>query len=234
MCATIYQKPSEKTLILAPRESMQRAFDFGAWTELRMAMFFSVIDAINDNAAGAGETAIINTAADYLTFGLKNADNTTLPGMAGSRFVGIGARTGNVNTSSNFILNSGAGFDTFGYEGTTLKNGTGKVGVWAGPTNPAPSSNYCVMSAIRMVITDRGLATQSIAISSSETASGSSSYPASLLLSDMNTFASPSASRTVQWNDGVAAYPIPDSFWVRCPLYNNRIRISCIRMKRYA
>jgi hypothetical protein len=146
------------------------------------------------------------------------------------------ARATSVTKVSTAILQAGAGLSAYGYEGVTAVAGSGAVtGMDNIPADPSPATGYCAFLGLRFVITNRGAATQSIALTScvSGTTSGGT-YTAALMLGDLNAFVGPSTSRTIAWNDGAAAYAIPDAFYFRAPLYNNRLRISCIRMKRFA
>ncbi len=101
------------------------------------------------------------------------------------------------------------------------------------PTDVTGAADYCGFFAVKLVITDRGLVTQQVTIgsASTKTISGSDYSTAALRLLINNASY---GSRVIDWNDGAAAYAIPDAFYVRMPFYNNRIRISAMRAIRYA
>lgn len=236
--ALIYQKDTEKTLILSPRESYQRAFDFGLdWTEIRLGMYFSGISAAGDNSASVNETVNINNASDRIAYGIKNSTNTNYPGTADSIFIGA------LSNGSSSQCNG----ENFYSQPSTLLAGGGLYGITqilpgspnlgAGliyPNSPAGSTSYCGAAILRIVISNRGLSNQSVVVSSAFTKTISGSDYSSAALRTLMNNASWVAAGSFNWNDGSVAYPIPDAFYIRLPFYNNRIRISCMRATRYA
>ncbi len=234
----IYQKLAEKTMIPAAREGYRRQFDFGDWTEMRFGILFSGVTAAGDNTMAVTEAVTLNTADDRIAFGLKD-NSAGYPGTTGTLFLG----GGNTGTSSDVFVSGAAGqfydstgatgIQALGLAGTVLKNGTGNMASMVFP-DAAAASAYCGFYALKFVLTDRGLATQSVAISAAWSASVSGTdYSPGALLTLMNNGTYGTA-RTVQWNDGAAAYDIPDCCYIRMPFFNNRIRVSCMRPRRYS
>ncbi len=238
--ALIYTKLTDKTTVLAPRQGAGRKFDFDDnWTEIRMGMFFTGVAASGSNVANIDETVALTTYLDRITFGIKNSDTEDIPGAAGAKFLGATTRTGLTSDSAAaFAFRSGGGGSLCGagYNGATLIGGTvaEDLGFPMRFSSASSASGYNGFFALKFVITNRGLATQSIGISctSNPTIAGTD-YSANALRTEMNN-ATYSAAATISWNNGATAYDIPDAYWVRTPFYNNTIRISAIRAIRYA
>lgn len=236
--ALIYTKAAEKTLILSPREGYQRAFDFQDWTEIRLGMFYSGVAASGDDTDAINEVVTYNTPSDAIAFGLKNSSNTVIPGLATSTFVGLFNKLTYQSESngSNFFSNTnvGSGLLPSAFNGATAIANIGPI--QTGFTFPAASggTGYCGVMVLKMVVTDRGLATQKIGmVNYVNGAVGGSDYSTAALRTQMNS-ATFGSLVDVDWNAAGVALPIPDSFFVRFPFYNNRIRISCMRASRYA
>lgn len=238
MCASIYQKPTEKTLILSPREHFQRPFNFDAWSEIRLGFFLSRVAAANDNAAGVNETFAAGVAADQICIGLKTSADLEIPGTAGCKFVGVASRAGadSSDTGATYVATGGSGFlNPTGWDGVTRIDGSGTVDGPRFPSDPSVATGYCGFYGLRLQLADRGLATQSFTITSFFTnpVAGNDYSPAALVAL-MNALGGASTPRTLAWNTGAAARTIPDALFFRWPFYNNRARISCMRMRRYA
>lgn len=237
--ALIYTKSAEKTLILSPREGYQRAFDFQDWTEIRLGMFYSGVTAADDNTTAGSEIVTYNTVADAIAFGLKNSDNTVIPGLATSTFVGLFNKLSSQSESnaSEFFCNgggSGSGLYVSSFNGAT--NITNNLTAQASFSYPAANGTtaYCGFLVLKMVMADRGLSTQNISMGTAVTSPVSGSdYSTAALRTAMNN-ASFGTLRTAQWNSGGVALTVPDSFYVRIPFYNNRLRISAMRASRYS
>ncbi len=243
--SSIYQKTvSDKTNILAPREYFIRPFDFQNWTEARFGILWSAVASSGDNVTVAPETVALSTAADLISFGLKDSATSALPGQAGSIFLGatnalgasaltFGAGAAGANFASN--LGNPAVLAATGYNGVTKFGGTGSEGIDGiqCPSNTAVASGYCGFYALKFVINNRGLSTQTVTITGStqSTVSGTD-YSASALRILLNN-ATYTNGGTIAWNTGAAARDIPDSFWIRAPFYSNRMRISCMMGVRY-
>lgn len=236
MGSIVQKVAADRVLILDPREFHTRQFDFDNWTEMRMGFFFSGVAAIGDNTASASEEVTQITVDDLITVGLKNSDTDDLPGQAGSLFIGAKSYSSKANCNgAAFFSNAGSNkLTAAAYNGASLIGGAGSdLNGLDYASNVTGITTYNGFWVLKLVITNRGLATQSIALSTGQTSNVSGAdYSPSALRTLMNsaTFTVPV---TLAWNDGVAARPIPDSYWIRLPFYSNRIRLSCIRATRY-
>lgn len=240
--ATIYQKTvSDKTCILAPREFTLHPFDFQNWTEMRLGIYFGGVTSGGDNTMSTAETVTLSSSADRVCFGIKNSSTNDIPGVAGSLF--LGSMTG---TGLSSDIPGGIEFGTTGtsnslsaggYDGTTLVGGTTSqylLDDMKFPTDTSLATGYNGFYAVKFVITNRGTASQSVAISSATTRTvAGTDYSAQALRLLINN-ATYNASQSVAWNTGAAARDIPDAIYIRMPFYSNRIRISAIRAIRYA
>lgn len=239
--AEIYLKSAENTLILSPREGVQRPFNFDAWTEVRIGMYLGGVTAAGDNTQAVVETVNISSYLDRITFGLKTND-ALMPGQVGCKFIGVTSTTrselsslsmfGSADAVTGFYngMNGAKSVDaTF----TTLT--TPAVSGIRYPSDISGASSYCGFYALKFLVTDAGLSTQKIQVlfSQNNTVSGSN-YSAAALLTDINNATYTSMGAAFDWNDGAAAYDLPDAFWLRMPFFNNRIRVSAIRAVRYA
>ncbi len=235
--ALIYTKLTDKTTILAPRQGGGRKFNFGDdWTEVRMGVFASAVAATGSNDDNVNETLVPSGITDYITFGLKD-DSQTYPGMAGSLFIGL--RNASTNTDSfgpaTGFGTSGGAWLAVGYHDATLVNGGGgtmQTGT-LGAARASLASGYAAFMAVKIVISNRGLSSQSVACTTAFSGISGTDYSASALRTQLNN-ASYTGSASFAWNDGATARDIPDCPWVRVPLFNNQLRISCIRAIRYA
>ncbi len=232
-----YQKTaSDKTNILAPREYFLRPFDFQDWTEMRFGLFFGGVTAGGDNTQSVSESVAQATVADKITVGLKNSDTNDLPGQAGSLFIGAMSFGGEADCDNQFYSNVGGSQLSAGaFAGTSLIGGSvSNINQLAYPANVALTSAYNGFWAIKFVINNLGLSTQSVTISTNQvTTVAGTDYSASALRTLINN-AVYAGGATLAWNDGAAARVIPDAVWIRLPFYNNRIRISCMMGVRYA
>ena len=238
--AEIYLKSAENTLILEPRESVKRPFDFGAWTEMRMGVFFSGIASVGDNTNAAAETVVLVSNLDYLTFGIKDT-SAYLPGSTGSLFLGAvtpvnatsaGVYSGLYLSSSSGIANLAA---CGSYDATfVLGTSASMIDCPQCPNTISGTTAYCGFYAVKFVISNIGAATQSVAISSAYANSvAGSDYSIAALRTAINN-ATYGAAKTVAWNTGAVASAIPTCAWIRLPFYNNRIRISSICLIKIA
>lgn len=237
MCALIYTKLTDKTTVLSPREGACRKFNFGDdWTEMRLGMFCVAVAASGSNVNNIAESMVPPTLTDHVTFGIKD-DSQTYPGQLGSLFLGL--RDGdaafiesNVNTG---IGASGGQWRPVGYYGTTEVLGAAGAGSnRMGAATASAASAYNGFIAVKIVINNRGLSSQTVTMSySTATDVAGTDYSPTALRTLLNN-ATYTALATIAWNDGAAARAIPDCIWVRTPLFLNSIRISCVRAIRYA
>lgn len=239
--ALIYTKLADKTTVMAPREGGCRQFNFGTdWTEVRVGMFCSSVAATGSNDSAVAETLVTSGVGDYCTFGIKD-DSQTYPGQAGSLFLGVKTLGANVISSvwsggGGGILGNSASWEAIGYHDTTLVTaGGGLAGSRGmGEANSAASSAYCCFMAVKIIINNLGLSTQTVTMRAViEQNVAGTDYSATALRTELNN-ASYGSGLTFAWNDGAAARAIPDCVWVRTPLFLNTLRISAIRAIRYA
>lgn len=234
--ALIYTKLTDKTTVLAPREGACRKFNFGDdWTEVRFGAFLTAVSSSGSNVDNTLETLVPANITDHVYFGLKN-DFASYPGQAGSIFLGVRSLD-SVHIQSQ--ANSGIGDDSgtcrgLGLHDTTAVNGSDVNQTRFGSATASGSSAYCQFVAIKIVITNRGLATQSVEVFMTfEDNVAGSDYSATALRTAINNAAYGSMG-SFAWNDGVAAREIPDCVWIRSPMYLNAFRVSAIRAIRYA
>jgi hypothetical protein len=242
--ATIYTKGStpEKTLILAPREGLLRQFDLGNdWTEIRLGMYMSFVTAGDDNTSAVLESLAVATVADRITFGIKDS-GSALPGVATSRFLGVATPDGTNSFMDTAVQMMGANaqISACGFTDTTKVINAGTVTVpyhnnSARPT--AGATGYNSFFGMKIVLANRGTATQTAAISgawSDAAPSVTSVYGVSTLGSDIQNGTYVAMGAALAWNNGVTPYDIPTCFWFRMPFFNNRARISAMRITRFA
>ena len=237
--ALIYTKGvSDKTTVLAPREGAYRQFDFDDdWTDVRLGCFVTNVGTSGSNTAPVVENLAVSTVDDYLTFVIKNyADNN--PGRSGSLFIGV--RNGGIVTNQQTPIggvhgNTGQWLPV-GYEGTTEVAGSA-IGTsqYFGRADATASSGYCAFNGIRIVISNRGTASQSVAVYWRSDDSKSGNYGITDLTNYINslTNADWGTPQSFAWNTGSVARDIPDSVWLRSPLYNNQLRLSAITAIRF-
>ncbi len=236
--ALVYPKLTDETIVLSPRQAAFRQFNIGDdWTEARFGVFITAIAATGSDDDNVNETLVPSVISDRVTFGLKDTSDT-YPGQAGSLF--IGARSGESTVVSSAagggIGSSSGNFVAVGYNGTSEILGVGANIGRIGTAVASGSTSYCDFFALRFVINNRGLSTQTITIYGKEIPHvAGSDYSANALRTLLNNqFASVGALDTIPWNDGASARAIPDCVWIRSPLFDNALRISCARVIRYA
>jgi hypothetical protein len=235
--ASIYTKGSEKTTILEPQEAPLRQFGLGEWTEIRIGAFFSAIAATGPNDNAVSESLVPSLITDYLVFGIKN-EGQPMPGHTGSLFLGIRSSDTNLVQaipSAGFQDSSGTWKAVSYVDATMDLGGAVLTSVAIGQCNPTGGTGYCSFIGIKFVINNRGLSTQTVSISAANSSNGiaGNDYSATALRTFLNNTAYNSPV-TLDWNTGAAARPIPDYFYIRSPLFNNRIRLSAVRAIRYA
>ncbi len=230
------QKIGETVANLAPREG-QRGFlvdGLGSdWTEARLGIFFSVVDAHDDNVSGPDEVVDVDAYNDYTTFGLKNSSNRNLPGEASSYFIGIRSSSPvsklvAPSSSAGWFADENQQCIAMAYNGVSIISGGVVPGSSFRFPNPNPETGFNGFYCIKLVVSGRGTSSQSVAISvaRSESVSGSDYSKAKLYQMMNNSAFGPSTA--VAWNTGVAARTLPDVAWVRLPFFNNRLRLHQI------
>jgi hypothetical protein len=253
---TLDFKESAIAMFLNPREMMVAPFDLGNdWTEIRCGAFISGCSPIVylncvDNNVGF----MTNTPQDSISFGIKNSDNFTIPGEAGSLYLGI--RTTSATPFGNQTILHAYNISSFppvgtsqigngllrvhatGYDGTTLVDG-GEIRSDSSPTGSikfrdfSAGQGYCGLYIIKFVITGRGTAAQSVTMSISQKAEVDGfDYSPFALKQEMNN-ATFGPEVTIPWNSGGAPRDIPDAFYVRMPFYHARIMLASMRVIKY-
>jgi len=223
--------------VLSPQEAPLRQFGFGEWTEMRIGAFFSAIADTGPNDNCVNEVLVPSLPTDYLVFGIKNTGQP-LPGETGSLFLGIRSSD---NGTVQSIANNGFADSTGAWKGVSYHDTTETLtsnvftSLNMGQCAASGGTAYCNFIGIKFVITDRGLSSQSVAISVAGVNSGigGNDYSVNALRTLINnsTYGTP---QSLAWNTGAAARDIPDCFYVRSPLFSNAIRLSAVRAIRYA
>lgn len=242
--ATIYQKTdtllgTKNALILGSREAMFRPFNFGAWTEVRIGLYASFTLLNNNNSTPVSENVTWASYLDTFAFGL-NADAATIPGQTGNYFIGHGIAIGTGNPNANAVslqgsspwrikgnnINSIVGFTSL--NGVMAENASDSTssfewGTSSAPINPA---SYAGFVGLRFVVSNAGLATQTIQVYSSWNSDDSNPYTLASLKSELLAFSNNIVNKGVgQWNTGSAALALPSYFYLRSSLLSNQIRV---------
>lgn len=240
--ANIYQKPSttDKMLILDPGQYFMRPINMGNWTELRIGMYLSGVAATGDNAQNVAETLALSNASTRYAIGLKT-HNSNLPGTSGTDFIGLTNSTNAVSNVTDSVWRYGAVGGSYSnrlcggaFVGTSI---TTLATVDSGIDIPVPSgtTSYSTFYALRFVITDRGLSSQTVSLSFSRGAATSTSdYSEGLLNGQINNATYTSFGSALAWNNGSVAYDIPNAVFVRIPFIDNKLRITAISVMKIA
>lgn len=237
--AYAYQKTvSDLTVIFGAREQLASQFDFGTdWTEIRIGMFWGLVALNDNNAAPSTEDVAISSVLDRIFFGIKD-NSQNCPGVAGSLYIGLSNRSTNhsyVSTANGSMADTfnGRNMGVIGYKDTTPITGASTdVSGLSGVSDPSPTSGYAAFTGVKFVLLNRGLSNQQIKVSAACSPTGSpvsgTDYSAANLRTYLSAFAGGSAEVTLDWNDGATAYAIPDSWFLRNPFFNARVRVSCM------
>lgn len=232
----------DNVLVLEPREAFQRKFDIGSWREVRLGMFWTMTGLNTFTSSCADETVTQVTKQDILAIGLKDSATSILPGFSGSYFIGVsitGSSGHNVVLGQPGAINisdsTNSSFFGAGFYGTSSYFGGQDLTVPA--ANYVTETNYSGFYGVRMILNNSGSSSQTVSVYVSSTYNpsvGNTNYYTSSYLNQYMQNATWSTVSTFNWNDGVSAYPIPDSVWIRTPFYFNRLRISAIRLVKYS
>jgi hypothetical protein len=245
MAKIMYQ--NENNLLLEPREAFYRPFDLGQWTELRIGMLFRMVGVGSDSSSIATETVPVNTNSDKIFIGIKDS-GSNLPGVGNTNFIGVATVSGSIVRSmptvlgSDTISESGSAalyprLNLIVYSSSFLYQHYGTFTNQSNTTAPyfsgsASGSQYNGFYGLKYVLQNSGSDNQKVLISYRIGVNpGSSSADlhsqlasnlswTTLTLNDMNP-------TTASWNPGV---PLPNSFFVYTPFYNNRLRMSAIEV----
>ncbi len=235
--AKIYLKGSEKTLIPNTGEAVFRRFNFGDdWTEIRLGFFASLVTSAGDDTNAADETLVVSGVSDLISFGIKDSSQT-LPGQTGASFLGLlttPASDSKIFASPPYKIAgaSANGLKVSAYKDATLVSSAAGALSSIYANDASLGSGYCGFFGLKIVLNNRGLSTQSATMNVA-TDVALTDYSSNGLRDALNN-GTYGVTGTVAWNDGAVAYDIPNCFWIRLPFFNNRIRLSAIRIARYA
>lgn len=243
--AVWYDKETDIVGILDPRQGagIPLGFKDEAWTEARIGGFVSGCAASGDNTAWATETVAVSSAYDQFMVGIKNsAFQNSVLGQADCDFWGISGLSGNntviTNTSGGVnveggvtVLTSDAGTRFSVANGATVNGAS--VGSSSNYFNigtkaaVVATTGFCRFFGIRIIITDRGLSSQTVrmylSINGNTAHTDTAKATLQSLLTNMTSHTL-TDSGSITANDGATAFPVPDSFYVRCPFISNRFR----------
>lgn len=233
--ALIYEKiVGDKVVILEPREACIRVplASSNQWTELRIGVAVSATSVAASNAAYPSESFVASTVYDRFSFGLKNGDTDDLPGVAGSTFWGANTVNGETMTldatTGNFTESSNRTYSV--WNGATLIDsdvpGHGRLDLPSAVEAQA-ATLFAMFWMLRIVITDRGLATQTVQFARSMDA-GNNKTDCSEIAMRAFLVAMPNISTlsgAITANSGGVALPVPDAFFLRFPTISSRLRV---------
>lgn len=215
----------------ASHEREKRKTNVGsAWNEVLIGFIGRPVPVGNDNAEMVAETVSFASYIDWFTFGGIN-NVLTIPGQAGTNFVGIcSAPAGAVST----IVNSGGvdyvqdGSNAFSYvsmQGTTiLTESAGTAKRFAMPLYNADGRSGSYL--LKLTVQNPGAANQTITVASASTGTAQTPTAANAkdTLRTLLTSATYLNAHALTWNAAGAALPLPDTWFLRAPFLNNRIR----------
>lgn len=237
--ATIYQKTAtDRCIILQPREAMLRKMNIPVgWSDLAIAMAFSITSDVGDNATPVTEALNVSSALDRISFGIKD-DSTILPLMAGSRFIGLNTFT---PWDSTVRINDSGGWRTDGknssWSGTSwvltdgvtqryLTSDQGSSHRLSCGSNPTADSSYSNWISIRMIRTADDITVK---------------YINTPCTTDPNSTAIQTFFDTASWQyvannyalSGIGAWDVRNIF-LRLPFRHNRARVHCYGYKLFS
>jgi hypothetical protein len=225
------------------RDAFRRAGNFTDWTEVRIGVFATVVKADGSDAACVAETKAYLTALDAFAFGLKD-DSDILPALAGSLFLGmrgpeVAGRTFSVaaNASGAGALGANAGATgavQCSWNGATELTTSYGTTYLTGPFPQWSSSNPCGFWALKFVVSNKGGATQTVAISASSSAGPVSDLSRYNLRAQLEAASSAwGVATTCTWNAGGVALPMPCQFYLRAPYLLNRLRVATYDIMKF-
>lgn len=236
MAKIMYQ--NENNLLLEPREAFYRPFNFGQWTEVRIGMLFRLVSTASDSASISTESISANSDSDKIYIGLKDS-GSNLPGVSGTNFIGMASFSGSATRTEvgqTSYISFGDSYNTYhrlyltAFSGSTMYKAYFHENTTIAPafSSSASGSNYNGFYGVKFTLLNSGSANQQIEVTYRrvyQTAVGSSSADLHTQLISNTGWTNPPASNTASWTTGI---PLPDSFFVYSPLYNNRLRMSAI------
>jgi hypothetical protein len=236
MAKIMYQ--SENNLLLEPREAFYRPFNFGEWTEMRIGMLFRLVSTTSDSASIITESITINSDSDKIYIGLKDS-GSNMPGVSGTNFIGMASVTGSgtrTDPSNSSYISFGDSFTTYhrlyltAFSGSNMYRAYFHENTTISPefSSSASGSNYNGFYGVKFTLLNSGSANQQVEVQYRRiylTSAGSSSADLHSQLVNNTGWTNPPASSTASWATGL---PLPNSFFVYSPLYNNRLRMAAI------
>ena len=238
-----YDKSGDMSLVLDTRQAAWRipGLSANAWTECRIGMFCSATAASDPNTAYSDETLNDATPYGYFMFGLKNSDDPeTLPGQTGCSFWGMGSRTGyntRIVASTGVFSTLYGGGPSDGNDYLVSEDATVTVSGANPSWGPVPNlgiasaitgaTGYARFLGVRMVISNRGTATQSVQFYGLSGSAVTDTSEAALR-TVLTNFSGASTGPSLAANTGAAAYDVPDAVFVRIPLLTVNLRIHNI------
>ena len=236
--ATVYEKiVGDKTVILDPREAAIRIplASANQWTELRIAVALSLTSTSASNAAYPSESFVASTVYDRHAFGLKNSDTDDLPGVAGTSFWGVITPNGIANTlthTTGVFVSDTAPQTRFGVlDGVTVidseVDNSGDNSYFPNSTETQAATLFAAFWGMRIVITNRGAATQTVQFAFSDDSHNNktdcSETALRTFLTALPGFSTLCPAMTA--NSGGVALDVPDAFFFRFPMLSSRVRL---------
>lgn len=241
MSNRIYNKNgTDKTLILSPRSGFSRQSNIGTdWSEIRIGFYYTLVSGSSDNTPGIEENVSYTTPLDLFTVGLISVTGSK-HGDVGSNFIGVSTISdGGIGTRARNDM-IGNVFQAFGkvlvsYVGSTQTLGTNTSIAGANFTFPsANSAVYNGIACIKIEILNRGLSNQQFRLSLSNEGTNTADYTNTDLKTAVLNRSYSTYAYNLNWNDGSSARELPTCFYIWNPLYNNEIRISTMRIDKFA
>jgi hypothetical protein len=237
MAKIMYQ--NEKNLLLEPREAFYRPFNFGEWTEMRIGMLFRLVSTASDSGSIITESISVNNDSDKVYIGLKDS-GSNMPGVSGTNFIGMASFTGS-GIRSDGANPSYVSFGDYGnsfyhrlyltaFSGSNMYRAYFYEATNLSPqfSGSASGSNYNGFYGVKFTLLNSGSANQQVQVQYKRTyltLVGSSSADLHSHIIDNSGWTNPPASSTASWATGI---PLPNSFFVYSPFYNNRLRMAAI------
>jgi hypothetical protein len=246
--SSFYDKTStilgtEKTLILEGAGTvLQFPLNMGSWNEIRLGIFGAIIGTSDGNAAGVAESFTASSPNNFFCLGIKDNSNI-IPGSTGSTFFGLApynlATTESISVSAalrqlNVATGDGASNFCNYWKDTTNLNGNNSA-LSAFNSDPTIAGSYAFKTGVILKVNNRGLATQTLQgrfliVNSDPVVTG---YTIDSLRSYLNTLTIAAATARTA-NNGSVAHAVPDTFYLRWPFTNNRLRLSALVVEKYS
>lgn len=186
----------------------------------------------NTNVASITESIPITWAIDRLFIGLKNG-TVDIPAQVNNLFVGL--TNASAATESNLEIGSRVDVYTNAAQeisfatvnDTTYDEETFSDTIKMPEENLVVTANRFVIFLIQMVISDRGLSTQSCTLAYQQLQNQTNSS-INFLKAKVRQFNATSTTSPLSLNDGLSAYTLPDHFFLHWPLVKNKVRLHSV------